>query len=290
MKALIRSLVVSALAIVTIFSMIGCETASSPPGVVSNSSGMVGGSESGRSGMPWNGPVSGEDNARFSSPPGGATPAPITTHRPGLATVAGRETWAPVQNGWFHRKNSGLPDAVDSFHYNDEAGAKAMMEPLGGGWRHSGMFSTAGDRLKAGLANWEGDLPYLEKGGQRVVMGAAGQTFQIQIKNTTKHRIEAVISVDGLDVLDGQAASVRKNGYVLEAGQEYTIQGFRKNCDNVKQFVFGAVSDSAAAKKGLAHNVGVVGLAVYEEDEAAAKMDQLAEAYKRSGASAFPRN
>jgi hypothetical protein len=235
--------------------------------------------------MPWNRSLSGGANEYAP-----AQVAPPTHHRPGLATVAGNETWAPVQSGWFHRKSSGVPDAVDSFHYNDETGAKAMMEPLGGGSRHGGLFAAAGDRMKIGLVSGGNELPRLERRGQIVVMGVPGQYFDIQIKNTTKHRVEAIVSVDGLDVLDGQAASIRKPGYVLEVGQEYTIQGFRMNRDRVKQFVFGAVSDSEAAKKGQARNVGVVGLAVYEEDEVAAKAEQFAEAFKRTGASAFPRN
>lgn len=278
MKALIRSLFVCALSLVTIFLMTQCETAYSPgtvadgglPGKAYRTSASEGNGASGALGAP------------------ASEPAPH--HRPGLATVAGQETWAPVQNGWFHRKSSGAPDAVDSFHYNDETGAKAMMEPVGGGSRHGGMFEMAGNRLKVALVCYGDELPRLEKGGQVVVMGVPGRPFEIKLRNTTKHRVEAVVSVDGLDVLDAQAASVRKNGYVLEPGQEYTIQGFRKNRDHVKQFVFGAVSDSEATKKGQARNVGVVGLAVYEEDEAAAKAEQFAEAFKRTGASAFPRN
>jgi len=281
MKALIRPLFVSALSVVTLFLVANCANETAPATVAGSYSGSSREfSRSSDSITPWNRPTQ----------QGAEAVKPSIPHRPGLATVAGSETWSPVQNGWFHRKSGGAPDAVDSFHYNDETGAKAMMEPLGGGSRHGGLFEVAGNRLKAGLVAYGDELSRLEKQGQRVVMGTPSQQFEIRLKNTSKHRVEAVVSVDGLDVLDGQAASVRKPGYVLEAGQEYTIQGFRKNRENVKQFVFGAVSDSAAAKQGQARNVGVVGLAVYEEDEVAAKAEQFAEAFKRTGASAFPRN
>ena len=227
--------------------------------------------------------------AEASNSLGGATaPAPEPVrNRPGLATTTGYETTSSVQTGMFYRKAGGVPDATDAFHYNDEVGAKAMMSDAR---ERSGLFPAAGDRLKVGLMSGGDALPRLEANGQRVVIGHAGSYFNIALKNTTRHRVEIVVSVDGLDVLDGKAASVRKYGYVLEAGQEYQIQGLRKNRDTVKQFVFGSVGESTAAKQGMARNVGVVGLAVYEEDEAAAKAAQLAEALKRSGASAFPRN
>ena len=207
--------------------------------------------------------------------------------RPGLATKAGETGWSQVEDGFFHRKATGQPDAVGSFHYNDEAGARAMMGALGGAHEHGGLFKVAGGRLRAGLSCGGGECAYLETGDHRVVMGKAGSSYGIRLKNCTRKRLEVVVSVDGLDVLDAQTASVKKDGYILEPGQEYTISGFRVNNRSVKQFLFGSVGESEAAKKGQARNVGVIGLAVYEEDEAAAKAARLKEALVRANAEAF---
>ena len=210
------------------------------------------------------------------------------TSRQGLATQAGDERHSMMTDTAFYRKTTGQPDMVDSFHYNDEAGAKAMAEALGGGSKKRGTFSMAGGRLEVALKATYGS-PYerYEAGGKRIVIGSPGSSFQIQLSNRTKHAVEVVASVDSLDVMDGKSASVKKRGYVIPAKSDLTIDGFRVNMETVKQFVFGRVDESAAAKAGVARNVGVIGLAVYDEDEAQAKLARLAESQKRTAADPF---
>lgn len=212
--------------------------------------------------------------------------------RSGLATQAGDERWDRLITTSFYRKPTGLPDAVDSFHYNDETGSKAMAEALGGGRRKKGTFQAAGGRLEVGLRQSGGGSFFerYETGNRRIVVGDSGSAYQISLGNNTRHPIEVVASVDGLDVMDGKAASTQKRGYIIGPDERMTIEGFRINNDKVKQFVFGSVDSSAAAKAGMARNVGVIGLAVYDEDEAQAKMARLAESRKRGAASAFPGN
>lgn len=215
-------------------------------------------------------------------------PAKTKASRQGLATQAGEERHSVMTDTPFYRKTTGSPDAVDSFHYNDEAGAKAMAEALGGGSKKRGMFSMAGGRLEVALKATYGS-PYerYEAGGKRIVIGSPGSSFEIQLSNRTKHAVEVVASVDSLDVMDGKSASVKKRGYVIPAKSDLTIDGFRVNLQTVKRFVFGSVDDSAAAKAGVARNVGVIGLAVYDEDEAQAKLAKLVESQKRSAADPF---
>ena len=217
--------------------------------------------------------------------------------RPGLATHAGSEVYSSVENTAFYRKSIGAPDAVDSFHYNDEEGAKVMMGGEAGGIsRHRGHFDAANDLLSVALVNgrWEGADPYpwitsRSMPGHKVVVGSSGADYAISLENKSKHRIEVVASVDGIDVLDGKSASVQKRGYILAAGQKMKIEGFRKNSNQVKQFSFGNVRDSVAAKQGsaAARNVGIIGLAVWQEDQLAARQAQQAEALHRSFANPF---
>ena len=165
-----------------------------------------------------------------------------------------------------------------------------MADALGGGTRRFGAFEAAHGLIRVGLGGNDGPRywPRLEAKGRRIVVGEPGRSYSIVLKNETKQRLEVVASVDGLDVMDGGTASVKKRGYVLDPRAELSIDGFRDSPHNVKTFIFGSVGESEAAKKGSARNVGVIGLAVYEEDVAAATAAQLAEAQKRGGASAFP--
>jgi hypothetical protein len=209
--------------------------------------------------------------------------------RQGLATQAGYEVFSPLTASSFYRKATGLPDAVDSFHYNNETGAKAMADALGGGSKKRGRFAMAGGRLEVALqrGNYAGPLPRYEARDKKIVVGEPGRPYVILMENKTKHPLEVVASVDSLDVMDGRTASVKKRGYIIPPKGELTIEGFRVDARRVKRFEFGSVEGSAAAQAGVARNVGVIGLAVYEEDGAQAQLARLVESQKRSAANPF---
>jgi len=98
------------------------------------------------------------------------------------------------------------------------------------------------------------------------VAGNAGERYIIRITNPTANRIEAVVSVDGLDVVDGEAGDLRKRGYVVPPYGETRIEGFRTSHEDVATFRFSSVKDSYAGKKGVARNVGVIAVALFEEE------------------------
>lgn len=186
-------------------------------------------------------------------------------------------------------RNSDTPDAVESFHYNDEAGAKAMAGVLGGSTsKHNGLFAAAGERLKVGLVRYGNVFPHYDVHGKRIVIGENGCHYEVRLENRSKKRIEVVLSVDGLNVLSGKAASPRQRGFVLEPKETYDVDGFRKDSSTVRSFVLGSVANSKAAATGAAGNVGVIGLAVFEEDEARAKAELRHEQLARENANAFP--
>ncbi|WP_395741529.1 hypothetical protein [Prosthecobacter sp.] len=186
-------------------------------------------------------------------------------------------------------RKSDTPDVVDSFHYNDEAGAKTMAGILGSSHsKHSGLFVAAGERLKVGLVRYGEVFPHYDVNGSRIVVGQNGSHYSVRLENRTKKRIEVVLSVDGMNVLTGKAASPKQRGYVLNPKETYDVDGFRKNDTTTRAFVFGSVARSKAAASGGASNVGVIGLAVFEEDEARVKAELLKEQQARGGANAFP--
>lgn len=101
--------------------------------------------------------------------------------------------------------------------------------------------------------------------GKFYVMGTQGDRYAIRVKNNTGRRVEVVVTVDGLDVIDGKPGSFSKRGYVLQPYQTYDIEGFRVSMDKVAAFRFSSVGESYAAKTGNARNVGVIGVAFFEE-------------------------
>lgn len=210
--------------------------------------------------------------------------------RPGLGTMAGQERYSRLERARLIRK-SNAPDVVDSFHYNDETGAKAMAGILGGNTvKRGGLFDAAGERLKVGLVRYGHACPHYEAAGRRIVIGDAGSHYEVRLENRTKKRLEIVLSVDGLNVLTGKSASPSQRGFVLEPKQSYDVDGFRKDSNTVRSFQFGSVAASHATAKGGAGNVGVIGLAVFEEDEARAKAELQREQFVRDNANAFPVN
>lgn len=97
------------------------------------------------------------------------------------------------------------------------------------------------------------------------VQGNANERYVIRITNPTSRRIEAVVSVDGLDVIDGENGDLRKRGYVVPAYGETRIEGFRTSTADVATFRFSSVAGSYAGQKGKARNVGVIAVALFEE-------------------------
>lgn len=97
------------------------------------------------------------------------------------------------------------------------------------------------------------------------VQGTAGERYIVRVTNPTARRIEAVVSVDGLDVVDGEAGDLRKRGYVVPPYGEVRIEGFRTSQADVATFRFSSVANSYAGKKGKARNVGVIAVAIFEE-------------------------
>ena len=134
--------------------------------------------------------------------------------------------------------------------------------------RVGGMQSAAGGLVEWGIKGRMGLLSaYKEWGsGRSLVAGAADSTYSIQIKNRSRSTLEVVASVDGLDVMDGAAASYGKRGYLIEPGQTLDIDGFRTSHSKVAAFKFSSVANSYAnLRHGDTRNVGVIGLAVFTQ-------------------------
>ena len=103
--------------------------------------------------------------------------------------------------------------------------------------------------------------------GERFVEGRLGERYVIRIHNPTWRRVEAVVAVDGRDVIDGRPSSLRKRGYVISPHGYIDIDGFRLSGYEVAAFRFSSVEDSYAARMGTPWRVGVVDVALFPERE-----------------------
>lgn len=102
---------------------------------------------------------------------------------------------------------------------------------------------------------------------QVFVEGRDGSDFELQVKNSNNFRVEAIVSVDGLSVLDGKDAGPQSSGYVLEANETISIPGWKLNDAQVASFRFAGKKGSYAAQStGSARNTGVIGVMVYAEN------------------------
>lgn len=111
-------------------------------------------------------------------------------------------------------------------------------------------------------------LPSFRHGGGSYVLGEPGERYVIRVENPTAERVEAVVTVDGRDAISGEPGDyVSQRGYLIEPWGTVTVEGFRRNLDEVAAFRFTAHGRSYSARRGTPENVGVIGVAVFPERE-----------------------
>jgi hypothetical protein len=185
--------------------------------------------------------------------------------RPGLATQWGETRASRVTSAPFARADLLSPFAMGKLFYNDRQGIEAMSS--GGRRERRAMFTVGGGFVELGLRDEAGRfISGFSAEGSNFLAGMSGQRYSLFLKNRSPGRLEVVASVDGLDVIDGQPASFDKRGYLLDSFGELEIEGFRTSTNEVAAFRFGSVEDSYAERKhGDSRNVGVIGIALFNE-------------------------
>jgi hypothetical protein len=108
-------------------------------------------------------------------------------------------------------------------------------------------------------------LPVYRSRGEYWVAGMPGARYAVVIHNNRGERVLAVTSVDGINVISGEAAAYGQTGYVFRGGERYAINGWRKSNQEVADFNFTAMANSYAARTGRPANVGVIGVALFLE-------------------------
>jgi len=108
-------------------------------------------------------------------------------------------------------------------------------------------------------------LTIYDRNGRHYIVGVPGHEYAVRIRNCTGARVLVVTSVDGVNVISGDTAAPDQSGYVLEPWASVEIAGWRKSLARTAAFYFTDLGDSYAARTGRPQNVGVIGVAVFQE-------------------------
>lgn len=82
-----------------------------------------------------------------------------------------------------------------------------------------------------------------------------GRNYALRVRNLTGRRVGVLVSVDGLNVVNGERSRQGRGEamYVLDAWETATIRGWRTSLDEVRSFVFVDEERSYASRTGQAN-------------------------------------
>ena len=229
------------------------------------------------------------------SPPAAAAEsrqeAPAAGERPGLGTEWGETRYSHVSHTVVRpRRRAITRSQLVSLYYNDREGARAMAHYADYREMGDAVVNVPATGISISLNDDSGrPLPGFFAGGHTYAIGEAGQRYTIIVNNHSDYRVEAVASVDGLDVLDGKAADFAKRGYLVSGlGQRGDRRLPTDAATHVAAFRFGSVRDSYAARTGTDRNVGVIGVAFFAPRGAPSWPWTRNEIDRRKNADPFP--
>lgn len=94
--------------------------------------------------------------------------------------------------------------------------------------------------------------------GHTFIEAKNGTEFAIEVKNHTGQRVLAIISVDGLDIIDGKVATNKSRGYIVDGNSSQILKGWRKSDTEVGAFKFVHKDKGYATEMGEGQNSGVI--------------------------------
>lgn len=98
------------------------------------------------------------------------------------------------------------------------------------------------------------------------VEGRIGSEFSIRIKNHSHSRKRVVVSVDGMNVMNGKADWT--DAYVVSGYGDLVIPGWRINKNSVASFIFEEHRNTYANRTNKdTNNNGVIGVKIFEEEK-----------------------
>jgi hypothetical protein len=110
-------------------------------------------------------------------------------------------------------------------------------------------------------------LPGARHNGELYVAGKMNGRYHIRVRNKTNRRVLIVTTVDGRSVHTGEPGGDDESGHVLGPRESWVFKGWRTSDSEVAAFRFGKKGNSYSSQLGSPENVGVIGVAVFEEEE-----------------------
>lgn len=186
-------------------------------------------------------------------------------HSPGLGTAFGETRSSSVDSVSFRRADAHAPDVVFAIRYDDVSGIRQVARSQRERAFSASAMQRQGD-LSFGLLDAEGHvLSAAGVGSELYAVGEPDARYSLAVANDSNITYEVVLSVDGLDVIDGRPAGFEKRGYVIDPFSSLVIDGWRTSEDTVAAFRFSSLEDSYAERTGEGRNVGVIGAAFFRE-------------------------
>ncbi len=112
---------------------------------------------------------------------------------------------------------------------------------------------------------------------RRYVEAQRGKNYALRIRNQTGRRVGVLVSVDGLNVVNGERSALvsQEPMYVLDAWETATIRGWRTSLEHIRQFVFVDEERSYATRTGQENgDLGWIRVLAFEEVPPVALFDR----------------
>ena len=107
-----------------------------------------------------------------------------------------------------------------------------------------------------------------QKSGKTYIEAKEGSEFTIKLQNTSWRKACVVVSIDGLNVIDGEPADKDSQGWIIERWGSTEIKGWQHNDNKAGGFKFEAKTgdESYAGSQGKGDCCGVIGILAHSEE------------------------
>lgn len=99
---------------------------------------------------------------------------------------------------------------------------------------------------------------------RRILYPPTGKDYSIVLSNRWSAELLAVLTVDGLSVMNGEPGGFSSGGYVIAPFKSVQVPGWRLNDNEVAKFVFQTEDRAYATLKNMPDNIGVIACAFFE--------------------------
>lgn len=112
--------------------------------------------------------------------------------------------------------------------------------------------------------------------GLTFVEGRKNQNYTIKFRNNTARRVLAVISADGVSVVDGKPADNDSRGYIVPAYSSAEIKGWRTSKKETHKFVFDTKKRAYSTQSEKEDtNCGVIAVKVFDEKVTLSQLNSI---------------